>query len=101
MIVVKLVHVRAVDAVANDHLLCREIDGPDFAVKEIRSLQELSDRIDDGRDVEVTGGYFVQHRREEKKILAVDQRDIDVRILAEYLFQFQGGIESAKTTAQN
>src|SRR5574337_584321 len=101
MIVVKLMGMACVDAVGDYDLFLRQIDGSYLAVEKIGPAEHLADRVDDGGDVEVAGGHLMEHRREEKKVLAVDQRDFDAGILAESFLQLQRGVHPAESAAEN
>jgi hypothetical protein len=43
----------------------------------------------------------VQHRGEEEKVFAIDQRDLDVRSAAKKSFQFDRRVQSAKAAAED
>jgi hypothetical protein len=68
------------ESVRNRYQLPLQIDEFNFAGKKVSPLQELSDRIHDIREIKIAGRYFVQHRSEQKEIVAIDQRDLDVGI---------------------
>src|ERR1700689_2103057 len=43
----------------------------------------------------------MKHGREQEKVLTIDERHFDARILSESLLQFHGDRETRKTTAEN
>src|ERR671923_561454 len=45
-----------------------------------RPLQQLAKRVDDRRQVEIAGGDFVQHRREQEIVFPVHDGDLYVGI---------------------
>ena len=49
--------------------------------------QHFANRIDDMSQIQVTGRYLMQHRREKEKILLTDQRDFEIGIAA--LFELE------------
>jgi len=81
--------------------LFAEVDVSHVSVKYLYAFQKLSHRADDMRDVEVTRRDLVQHRRKEKEILAVDERDLDTWVAGERFIEIQCRIKPAKATAEN
>jgi hypothetical protein len=55
--------------------------------------------IDDVGQIEVARGDFVQHRREQKKVFAVHDRDLEARIFP--LFELERRIKSAEAPAED
>jgi hypothetical protein len=43
----------------------------------------------------------MQQRSKEKEIVAVNQSYLDIRIHAEFFFQFSGGVETAEAAAED
>src|SRR5260370_7576724 len=86
----------AIKAVENSYRPVWQIDTLHFAVDEINLPQDFADGIDDVREVQIARGDFVQHRCEQEKILFADHGDFKIRITA--LFEFQGGIDTAKSS---
>ena len=101
MIVRQIVRMARVDTVAHRDPFVVQVDGIDFAVEKIGPLQELADRVDDGRDVEIAGRDLVQHRREQEKVVAVYERDLDGGIIAKPLLEFQCGVDPAEAAAED
>ena len=79
------------------HLLGGEVDLLHFAIEELHVLQQLSDRIDDVGHVEITRRDFMQHWREQRMVLAIDNRDTNTGIAGYGLFQAQRGVKSAES----
>ena len=71
MVVVELVMVM-VEAVRDGHPFCLNIDGVHVTGKEIHPFQKLAYRIHDIAKIEVAGRHFVEHGREQKKVVAVN-----------------------------
>lgn len=100
MIVLQLVRVRRTDAVGDDDAPVGQVNHLHVAIKELHAPQ-LAHGIHDIGHVQIAGRHFVQHRREQEKVLAVDERDFHVRVTGQRLLQLQSGIQTAKPTAQN
>lgn len=77
-----------------------EVDVLDLPVEYLDVLEELAYRADDMCDIEVRGSHFVEHRRKEEKILAVDQRYFDIRVPCERPVQMESGVQSAESAAE-
>ncbi len=60
-----------------------EIDPIDLASKEVDTAQHLADWIHDRREVQVAGRHFMQHGREQEKILPIDQSNLNGGIPAQ------------------
>ena len=90
-----------VEAVRDGHDLPVEIDRFYFPGEKIDPLQELSDRIDDIGEIEITGGDFVQHRRKQKEVVAIYQRDLDIGIAGQRVLEVNRRMESGETAAEN
>jgi hypothetical protein len=54
-----------------------DIDRFDVADEEVSLLEQLADRVYDVRRIEIAGGDFMQHRREQKKVIPIDQSNSD------------------------
>src|SRR5689334_14767619 len=78
-----------------------EVDGFDLSVKERHTTQQFANRADDIGNIEIACRHFVQHWGEEKKVLAVDKRDVQVGPPRKRSFEFQRDIHAAESTAQN
>src|SRR6266853_2244761 len=88
----------AIKAVENSYRPVSQIDTLDFAVDEINLPQDFAHGIDDVSEVQVAGGDFVQHWCEQEKIFFTDHGDFKIRITA--LFEFQGSIDTAKSSTE-
>src|SRR2546422_10807758 len=88
-------------AVRDQNLLSLEVDLFYGSVEETHAAEQLPDRIDDVRRIEIAGGDFVQHRREEKKVVTVHQGHLDLRIACQAFFDLEGGVKSAEAAAQD
>jgi hypothetical protein len=95
VVVIKFMRV-ALLSVDDRHALGGEVDLLHFAVKEPHVLQEFSNGIDDVGHVEIAHRHFMQHRREQRVILAVNDRDASPRISGDRLFQAERSVESAE-----
>jgi hypothetical protein len=69
--------------------------------KKIDPLQELSDRIDNIREIEITSRDFVQHRRKQKEVVAVHERDLDVGIACQRIVEVHHRMQPGKTATEN
>ena len=78
-----------------------QINGLHVARIEIDPSQQLAYRVHDVAEVKIAGGHFVQHRREKEKILAVDQRYLNIGIAGDGALQADCGIQAAKAPAQD
>src|SRR6516165_7337164 len=52
-------------------------NGFDLGTNEVNSRQEGSDRAHNRRNLQVAGGDFMKHRREEEEVLAIHERNFD------------------------
>ena len=78
-----------------------EIDALDMTIKDFDVLQKFPHRTDDMRNIEVAGGDLVQHRRKEKEVLAIYERDLDIRVSRKGFVEVQRSVESAKAAAED
>src|SRR5437764_840738 len=85
----------------NLHLLSLQIDPLDIALKEVNLAKKLPDGINNVRHIQVACGDFVKHRSEEKEIVVVDQRDVDVRVTRNLPFHFDRGVQSAESAPED
>src|SRR6266704_2590603 len=88
-----------VEAVRNRHALLFDIDLVYVAAKKIDVADHLADGIDDVGQVQIAGRDFVQHRREQKKVFTVYDRNFKARILPS--FKFERGVKSAEAAAED
>src|SRR6516162_6162752 len=86
---------------SDDDAVCRQVDRKNVAIKELNPFKKFAHRIDDVGDVEVACGNFVQHWSKQEEILTIDQGDLDVGIAGQLLFEFESGVDAAKSAAQN
>ncbi len=91
----------AVRAVRNHHAAPRQIYRVHCAVEELHALQQLANRIDDVRHIQIARCYFVQHRREQKVVLAVDQRDFQPLATLQRALKLQRRVKPGESSAQN
>ena len=76
-----------VETMRDGHDLPFKIDRFHFSRKEIDSLQEFSDGIDDIREIEITGCDLMQHGRKQKEVVAVHESDLCVRITCQRVIE--------------
>src|SRR6266566_9358306 len=87
------------EAVRDDNALPFDIDLIHIATEKVHPPDHFSDGINDVRQVEIARCDFVQHWREQEKILAIDQCDIETLIVA--FLELQRGIKTTKAAAEN
>src|SRR5215469_2894321 len=90
-----------IETVRDGHELPLEIDRFHFSGEEIDSLQEFSDGIDDIREIEIASRDFVQHRRKQKEVVAVHERDLYFGIACQRIVQVNRRMQPGKTAAEN
>ena len=93
--------VMVVETMRDGHDLPFEIDRFHFSREEIDSLQEFSDGIDDICEIEITGCDLMQHRRKQKEVVAIYQRDLDIGIAGQRVLKVNRRMESGETAAEN
>jgi len=76
-----------------------KINAGDFDFGKARAAQQLPERADDVACADAARACFGQHRREQKKVLAVEQRDVHITLAPKPLLQFERGIESGESAA--
>ena len=76
-----------VETVRNGRDLPFEIDRFHLSREEIDSLQEFSDGIDDISEIEITGCDLMQHGRKQKKVVAVHESDLCLRITCQRVIE--------------
>src|SRR6516225_4770879 len=64
------------------------------------SLKQFADRIHDVGEIQVAGGYLVQHGRKQEKVLAINKCDLEVRVTGHRLLQLERGVQPAEAPAQ-
>ena len=55
-----------------------QIDRLYLGLDKLYATQNATNRIDNISGIKISGSYLVQHRREQNKVLAADQRYVDV-----------------------
>src|SRR5215813_6865562 len=90
-----------VEAVRDGHNLPLEIYRFHLSREKVDPFQELSHRIDDIREIEIAGGDFVKHGSKQKKVVAINQRDLDVGIAGQRIVQMNRRMLPGKTAAEN
>ena len=98
MIVVDRVGV-TVEPMRNNHLLLLKIDVLDFATEEIYVANHFANWIDDISQVQIACCDLVQHRCEEKEVLAIYDSHFESRVAK--LFELQRCIQPAKAATEN
>src|SRR5262249_31003971 len=101
VVVHELVRVRLADSVSHHHSFVFQVDRLNIAVAKLDALQKLSHWINYVSYVENPGGYLMQHRSEQEKIVAVDQSDLHIGIARQRLFEFERRINAGKPAAEN
>src|SRR5260221_2160638 len=85
----------------NHRPLVWQIDPLDLTDKDFDAAEQLAEGIDNVRDLQVTGSDFVQHRREQEKIIATDQANLYLGRARQQFLHVQCGIDAAKTAAED
>src|SRR5690349_12913037 len=92
VLVIKLVMMMVETARYLD-LLPFQVNGLNFTGEEVDALKQPPHRTDDVGYVQIAGCYFVQHRAEEKKILAVNQSNFQPGVPINNMVQMHGGVK--------
>jgi len=100
VIVWKLVMVM-IKSVRHGHKLAFQIDGFNVSREKADPPQKLSHGIHDVGEIEIAGGNFVQHRSEQKEIIPVHQRDLDIGIAGQSVIQVDGRVQPGEAAAKN
>src|SRR6516164_175690 len=90
-----------IEAMRDNDLPAGKVDRFNVAGEEVHPLQHLAHRVDNSGEVEVARGHLVQHGREEEKVLAVDERDLDVWVASQRFLQLHGCVQTGESTAEN
>src|SRR5438876_5978360 len=98
MIVFQLMRV-PFEAVRNRHAPLANGDLVHDATEKVHVTDHLADGIDDVRQIKIARRDLVQHRCEQKKVLAIDNRDFELRIAT--LLKFKRRVKPAEPTAEN
>ena len=78
-----------------------EVDLLDGADEEPRALQQLAQGVHDVDDVEIARRDLVQHRGEEKEVLAAHERHLDRRRSSQQPLELTCGRQAAETATEN
>src|SRR5215469_5124317 len=98
MVVIERVRV-PIESMRNKNLFSLGVDLVHIATEKIHVANHFANRINDVCQIQIARGDLVQHRSKEKKVLAINDRDLKARIIA--LLEFQRGIKSAEAAAEN
>src|SRR5262249_61825454 len=88
-----------IKSMRDDNLFFVDVDLVDISTEKIHAADHFSDRIDDVGQVQIPRRDLVQHRSEEKKVLAINDRDFEAQIVT--LLEFQRSIKSAEAATEN
>ena len=78
-----------------------EVDLLHIAHVQIRARAQPPYRINDVLNFNAAGYHFGKHRLKHEVVCVIDQRDFDVTMTTENLFQMHCGVDTAETTAEN
>jgi len=84
--VVGKVVLMAIGSMRDHHAASWKVDTLDDSLEEARLPQDTADGADNVGQVEVARRHLVKHRGEEKEVVPVDERDLDVRVIAQPSF---------------
>src|SRR5215472_272617 len=99
--IVEHIVMMVVETVRDSHDLPFKINRFHFPREEIDSLQQFSDGIDDICEIKITGCDLVQHRREQKEVVAVHKRDLHLGIACQCVIEVNRRMEPGETAAKN
>ena len=80
--------------------LAFEVDLFDLSLEELNPFEKFANRIHDMRHVQIAGGDLVQHRREQKEIILIDERHFDIRLARDRALDLECGVQAAKTATK-
>src|SRR5581483_6093107 len=100
VIVRKLARV-AIEAMGRVDSLLIQVDRFDVAHKGVYLTEKLSQRIDDGVDLEVAGCDFVKHRGKQEKIVPADQSYFRFPTRRQLSLQPQGRVDAAESAPED
>src|SRR5207247_8598292 len=78
-----------------------QIDPIDLSDEDFDTAEQLAERIDNVRDLQIAGSDFVQHRREQEKIIPTDQANLHLGRARQQSLQVQRRIDAPKTSAED
>ena len=81
--------------------LRREVDLLHLADVHVRSRQEMRERAHHVGEPDAAGHDLGEHRLEDEVVLAIDERDLDVLVLAEQLLERLRGVDAAEAAAED
>src|SRR6266567_7915136 len=88
-----------IEAMRDNDLLFVDVDLVHVPAEEIYVPNHFADRINDVGQIQVARCDFVQHRSEQEKVLAINNRDFELRVSTS--LELQRRIEPAETAAEN
>ncbi len=91
----------AVEAVAYHDTALLEIDLLHLALEERYSLQEFPRRIDDIRQIEISGRDLMKHRCKQKEVLSIYKSDVDIQIPSEGFLKLQCRVKASESSTKN
>src|SRR5215471_8316512 len=98
MIVFKRVRV-PIETVRDNDLFFVNVDLVHIAAEKVHAANHFADRIDDVGQIQIARRNFMQHWREQKKVLAIYDSDLETWVPA--FFKLQRRIQPAETAAEN
>src|SRR5215831_11552489 len=98
MVVFKCVRV-PIESMRDNNLFFPGVDLVHVAAEKVHAANHFADRINDVGQIQIARRDFVQHWREQEKVLAIYDRHFKPRIVA--LLEFQRSIKSAKAATEN
>ncbi len=90
-----------IEPMGNHDFLLLGIDPQDFTGEKVDAPQHFAQRVHDRREIQVAGRDLMKHRGEQKEVIAIDEGNLDGRILSELLLQLHGNGKTSKTPAEN
>src|SRR5205823_14087939 len=90
-----------IEAVRDLDDLVLHVNALDVTLEESAAAQELANRIDNRREVQVAGGDLMQHGREQEEVIAIYQGDFEVAGALQSLFQFKSDVQAGEAAAKN
>src|SRR6266480_2739164 len=98
MIVFERVRV-PIKSMRNNDLFFIDVDLVHITAEKIHAANHFADRINDVRQIQIARRDLVQHRCEQKKVLAIDHRDFELRIAT--LLKFKRRVKPTEPAAKN
>src|SRR5262245_58905721 len=85
---------------ADNNLPARQIDGFGFSAEKLNFAQQLANRVDDHRQFQIACGDFMKHRREQEKVVAIDQRNLYI-VPSKTLLKLERRVDPSKAAAED